>query len=185
MTQKENAFAIPLEGKESFSSRLQKLIGNRSVRAAAKDWGLPTSTINNYLHKGTEPAFKMVLAIAKAEGVSLEWLASGSNETHEELNKNHQVQQSTPEMVDPLRYAWMMVYESLNADEAGALLRVIHKKGVDGIVELATANSLDIELLQLPTEEKERLMALHEAKKGASESGVENTSGGQSQKRVG
>lgn len=167
MSQKENAFAIPLEGKESFSSRLQKLIGDRSVRAAAKDWGLPTSTINNYIHKGTEPALKMVLAIAKAEGVSLEWLASGSNEVFFDSNKAQK--SSTQEIADPLRYAWMQVYESLDADEVSALLRVIHKKGADGIVELATANSLDMELLQLPTEEKERLIALHEAKKGASE----------------
>ncbi len=174
MTQKENSFAIPQEGKESFSSRLQTLIGNRSVRAAAKAWGLPTSTINNYLHKGTEPAFKMVLAIAKAEGVSLEWLANGPNEDESKPNKDQEAQTVTSEKVDPLRYAWMMVYESLDTDEVGALLRAIHKKGVDGIVELAGIGSLDMELLQLPSEEKERLLALHEAKKGASEDNQEN-----------
>lgn len=173
MARKENEFAIPQEGKESFSSRLQKLIGDRSVRAAAKDWGLPTSTVNNYLHKGTEPAFKMVLAIAKAEGVSLEWLANGGDEAQGELNKDHGNQPFT-ETIDPLRYAWMMVYESLDASEVGALLRAIHKKGVDGIVGMASANSLDMELLQLPVEEKERLMALHEAKKGAFEDNQDN-----------
>lgn len=53
MSERSPDFAFVVDGKESFKSRLQHLIGTRSVRAAAKDWGVPVSTINNYLQKNT------------------------------------------------------------------------------------------------------------------------------------
>ncbi|EJZ5966919.1 helix-turn-helix domain-containing protein [Salmonella enterica] len=73
-------FSLVGEGKENFKARLQKLIGTRSVRAAASDWGVPVSTLNNYLHKGTEPSFKVVCLISNKEHVSLNWLAYGQDE---------------------------------------------------------------------------------------------------------
>lgn len=178
-TRKENDFAISDEGKEKIADRLRTLIGKRSVRAAALDWGLSFSTLNNYLTRGTEPSLNVAIKIAHVELVSIEWLATGV----ESERGNGKI--APLESQSAAKIAWLMVLESLDDSEVHALLRAIHKKGVDGIVELATANSLDVELLQLPTEEKERLMALHEAKKGASESCVENDSGDQSQKRAG
>ncbi|QPN37564.1 hypothetical protein I5080_22235 [Salmonella enterica] len=44
------------EGKDSFKERLHLLVGNRSLRAAAKAWDLPYSTLNNYFEKGTIPS---------------------------------------------------------------------------------------------------------------------------------
>ncbi|WP_145491633.1 type 1 periplasmic-binding domain-containing protein [Yersinia rohdei] len=183
---KAKEFTFEAEGKEELKERLRELVGTRSVRAAARDWGLSFSTLNNYLTKSTEPAFTAMQKIAYKERVSLDWIAYGtaSNATTgtahgpSEAAKEHKAK-------GKLTSAWLAVLDSLDENEAQALLRAIHKKGVDGIVQVATANSLDIELLQLPTEEKERLMALHEAKKGASESCVENNSGDQSQKKAG
>lgn len=161
---KERQFAFEGEGKESFRQRLESLIGERSVRSAALEWGLPPSTINNYIHKGTEPALKVVLAIAKAERVSLEWLACGLNKDEKAKNS------SSVHEEDPLKFTWLMIYESLSRDEAEAIIRLIHKEGVKGILASATKEgSIDSTLLHLPQEEKERLLALHEAKKGASE----------------
>ncbi|CNH28230.1 transcriptional regulator [Yersinia pekkanenii] len=183
---KVKEFTFEAEGKEKLKERLRELVGTRSVRAAARDWGLSFSTLNNYLTKSTEPAFTAMQKIAHKERVSLDWLAYGSM-TNTITATNHNLSEAEKEYKarGKLTSAWLAVLDSLDENEAHALLRVIHKKGVDGIVELVTANSLDIELLQLPTEEKERLMALHEAKKGASESCVENNSGDQSQKKVG
>lgn len=161
--QKENKFAIEGEGKESFRQRLESLIGNRSVRSAAQAWNLPPSTINNYLHKGTEPALKVALAIAKAERVSLEWLATG-------LDKVDWTTNSPGNVSDPLKFTWQMIYESLSKEDAEALIRLIHKDGARGILASAgTGEDIDTTLLLLPKEEKERLLALHEAKKGTSE----------------
>lgn len=80
MHQNHSDFSFAGEGKESFRARLQQLIGSRSVRAAANDWGVPVSTLNNYLHKGTEPSFKVVCLISNKEQVSLNWLAYGYDE---------------------------------------------------------------------------------------------------------
>lgn len=64
MTRNDDAFSFVDRGKESFRERLVKLIGNRSVRTAASDWGIPPSTLNNYIHKGTEPSFKIACLIS-------------------------------------------------------------------------------------------------------------------------
>ncbi|EKK8372448.1 XRE family transcriptional regulator [Salmonella enterica] len=87
MQQKENEFAIHGCGKESLATRLRQLIDKyKSARAAARAWGLSFSTLNNYLNRGTEPAFSVMQTIAIKESVSLDWLAFGSNE----LNVSHQ-----------------------------------------------------------------------------------------------
>lgn len=77
-TRKENDFAISEEGKEKIADRLRVLIGKRSVRAAAQDWGLSFSTLNNYLTRGTEPSLNVVIKIANVERVSVEWIATGT-----------------------------------------------------------------------------------------------------------
>ena len=46
-TGKANEIAFDEGRKESFIKRLKSLVGNRSIRAAAKDWGLSFSTLNN------------------------------------------------------------------------------------------------------------------------------------------
>ena len=55
-TGKANEIAFDEGRKESFIKRLKSLVGNRSVRAAAKDWGLSFSTI--YL-EGLNPLFQL------------------------------------------------------------------------------------------------------------------------------
>ncbi|EAB5691630.1 XRE family transcriptional regulator [Salmonella enterica subsp. enterica] len=91
MQQKENEFAIHGSGKENLAIRLRLLIDkHKSARAAAKAWGLSFSTLNNYLNRGTEPAFNVMQAIAIRESVSLDWLAfgvDGVNVSHEQLTE--------------------------------------------------------------------------------------------------
>lgn len=164
MKKKENEFAFHANSKENFRDRLEILIGDRSIRAAAAAWSLPTSTINNYLNKGTEPALKVVMQIANAEGVSLEWLATGLDKAHSATNSP-----KTPPL-DPMRDMWGLIFDTIGRQEAEKLIRAIHQLGVQGILTaIDSTGSLDVALTSLPQEEKERLMALHNAKKGASE----------------
>ncbi|AUZ77091.1 MULTISPECIES: LexA family transcriptional regulator [Aeromonas] len=58
------------------SDRIKEVIGKRSIRQAASDWGLPFATVNNWL-KGAMPALDTIAEISKKEGVSLEWIAYG------------------------------------------------------------------------------------------------------------
>lgn len=180
-TIKESEFAFVDDGKESFRERLKKLIGTRSIRGAARQWGLSFSTLNNYLNKGTEPSFSAIRRIAHVEQVSLDWLAFGAevnlcskNLIHEEHNDH------APSSDNKLTAAWFMVLESTEPEEALKLIKLIHRKGIERVIEEAPGKGssqatqhefteLERALLQLPTEEQERLMALHEAKKGASE----------------
>jgi hypothetical protein len=151
-------------GIGSFKERLKTLIEKKgSVYKASAAWGIPASTLNNYLHKGTEPALKVVLKISNIEGVGLIWLITGS---HEDDNK--------PDVTDrdPLQNAWQMIYQSLDQHQIEGLIKVIHTEGVNGILEMAN-NDINKRLRELPEEEKERLMRLHEAKKGASETSVD------------
>lgn len=136
-TRKENDFAISEEGKEKIADRLRVLIGKRSVRAAAQDWGLSFSTLNNYLTRGTEPSLNVVIKIANVERVSVEWIATGT----EPEKRNDKP--TSPESQSAARIAWLTVLESLDEGEVQALLRAIHKKGVDGIIGMASANCSD------------------------------------------
>lgn len=181
---KDSEFSFELDAKESFKQRLRELIGPRSVRSVARSWGLSFSTLNNYLNRGTDPSLSAVKAIAKAEGVSIDWLASGENHNQSnsiEIKSIDELHINSPN--DKLSYAWLMVLESIEPSEALGLIKLIHRKGIERVIseQLEAASdsqlsSLERELLKLPKEEKERLMALHEAKKGASEgSEVGNT----------
>ncbi|WP_164119804.1 transcriptional regulator [Serratia marcescens] len=128
--------------KESFKQRLQQLIGHRSVRAAARDWGLSVSTLNNYLTKGTEPALKVVQVVAKKERVSLDWLANG-------IESSTLAAPSVPtapsiQNDNHLRNMWLMVLDSLDEPDALALIKAIHRKGVEGLLS-TTAEQEDAE----------------------------------------
>lgn len=77
--QTTNDFSFSQNRKESIQDRIKQLVGTRSLRKAASDWGLPYSTINNYFEKGTTPGLNVVATIAKLENVSLEWLVYGES----------------------------------------------------------------------------------------------------------
>lgn len=122
---------------ELLADRLRFLIGSRSTRAAAKDWQLSYSTLNNYINRGTEPSLSVAMQIARLEGVSVEWLAYGTHNsepprTAKECDTPYQVPSQTE---DSLISAWSMVFQSLNHEERGALLQRIHQAGVGGLLD--------------------------------------------------
>lgn len=128
--------------KEAFKDRLWILIGSRSIRAAAKDWGLAFSTLNNYLTRGTDPALKVVYQIAKVENVELEWLASGVG----------QKQKSAAHDGDPKLAAWVGAYEALTPTEIDRMLKLIQRNGAASLLLLTDSENL--ELLSLSSQSK-------------------------------
>ncbi|WPA91016.1 helix-turn-helix transcriptional regulator [Providencia zhijiangensis] len=128
--------------KETLIERIQELIQGRSIRSVSIEWGLPYSTLNNYLNKGTDPSFKAIQTIAEAEQVSLDWLAFGINKSELEPQK----EKETPKMDRRLmKNSWDMVYESLSTDEISELLKAIHRKGIEGILKTSFMNDDSIE----------------------------------------
>lgn len=61
---------------DGFSDRLKLAINGESTNSFAKKCGMRESTIRGYL-AGSIPSLDKALAISRAAGVSLEWLASG------------------------------------------------------------------------------------------------------------
>lgn len=128
--------------KETLIERIHKLIQGRSIRSVSIEWGLPYSTLNNYLNKGTDPSFKAIQTIAEAERVSLDWLAFGINKSELESIREKEAPKMDRQL---MKNSWDMVYESLSTDEISELLKAIHRKGIEGILKTSFMNDDSIE----------------------------------------
>lgn len=151
MYKKDEDFSFVPEGKDNFRQRLQSLIGNRSVRAAAKDWGVPVSTLNNYIHKGTEPSFKIVCLISNKEQVSLNWLAYGDDDVQQ------QPQQDVPCVGGGVQ-TLIAIWESLDPEEQLQVSRKLGRKGAEVLTQLLNDDNLC--LMQLSGEKREAALLL-------------------------
>jgi len=115
------------------------LIGERSVRAAANDWGIPFSTLNNYLTKDTDPALSNVQSIAYMEQVSLDWLVNGSS--GRVSKPSHEAASSNETSTSPLQPIWLSMLDAMSNDDALALVRLVHRKGIERLLALTEDNS--------------------------------------------
>ncbi|WP_105492320.1 helix-turn-helix domain-containing protein [Escherichia coli] len=132
MTENDDAFSLVDRGKESFRERLVKLIGGRSVRTAASDWGIPPSTLNNYIHKGTEPSFKIVCLISDKERVSLNWLAYGEELTATANSLSNQTAQPSPDITNELANELL---KRASTEDKELLINAICDMGIKGILK--------------------------------------------------
>ncbi|MEM9908087.1 MAG: LexA family transcriptional regulator [Cyanobacteria bacterium P01_D01_bin.44] len=62
---------------DDFPSRLKKVVGDKSIRSFARECGFSDTVLRQYLNGNSEPTRPVLLAIARAADVSLEWLAAG------------------------------------------------------------------------------------------------------------
>ncbi|EPO2452344.1 hypothetical protein ACT7LO_002682 [Providencia rettgeri] len=120
----------PLTTKNAFKERLKILIGNRSIRTAAKDWGLSFSTLNNYLTKDTDPALSTIQSIATQENVSLDWLVNGQTQEDGAPSTN-----TENDSKSELSSIWYMLFNIMTTEQINQLIRIITTKGIDGILE--------------------------------------------------
>lgn len=60
-----------------FSERLKSIVPSGSGRDFAKKAGVGYSTVHNYLQAVSSPTLENLVLLAKAGGVSVEWLATG------------------------------------------------------------------------------------------------------------
>ncbi|MEX9874632.1 transcriptional regulator [Providencia rettgeri] len=131
-----------LTTRSAFKERLKILIGNRSIRTAAKDWGLSFSTLNNYLTKDTDPALSTIQSIATQENVSLDWLVNGLDQGGETLSTN-----TDNDSKRELSSVWNMLFNIMTTEQVNQLIRIITTKGIDGILE-SKSNACDYNLDQ-------------------------------------
>lgn len=154
MDEKENNFAFQNEGKESIEERLRKLIGNRSVRAAAKDWGLSFSTLNNYLTRGTEPSLNVAVKISHVEHVTIEWLATGMDNPFTQKKMDEQTLSNSSDL--DRRLTELLSF--LRDNEKQELIESLIRKGIETILYLLDEDN--IKLLQLDRVVKAKILGL-------------------------
>lgn len=65
------------ESVEQFSERLKSIVPSGTGRDFAKKAGIGYSTVHNYLQAVSSPTLENLVLLAKAGGVSVEWLATG------------------------------------------------------------------------------------------------------------
>ncbi|MNB98983.1 putative HTH-type transcriptional regulator [compost metagenome] len=69
------------ESVVQFSERLKSIVPSGSGREFAKRAGIGYSTVHNYLQAVSSPTLENLVLLAKAGGVSVEWLATGKEFT--------------------------------------------------------------------------------------------------------
>ncbi|MCF6970389.1 helix-turn-helix domain-containing protein [Klebsiella variicola] len=176
--EKETEFALDEDEKESISVRIRQLIGTRTVRMAAREWGLSFSTLNNYLTRGTEPSLNVAIKIANVEGVSVEWLATGEHpptSSNDRPRKGAAASTSKRDEVSPPQeaesMAWNVILNALDKDERALLINSFVTIGARRIIRMiCKINDVNSYWQDLTNEEKERLIRVNEQmKKGTSE----------------
>lgn len=156
-------------GINRFPDRLReamKIAEIPSNNQLAKITELSEATIRKYLKGETYPTLDRLALLADACSCSLSWLAAGDGDTEGfSIKKNESHGYNNDRRVSEVEN----ILSYLTDEQKVKFLRVIYTKGVAAILSLDDA--FDAQFLALPDSEKERLMALHEAKKGASEGG--------------
>ncbi|MCR3911090.1 MULTISPECIES: LexA family transcriptional regulator [Aeromonas] len=72
----EKALKVDFD-QSSFSERLNKVIGNEPLRAFARRADMSDSGLKRYLYEGTIPPIDRALNLARAGGVTFDWLVFG------------------------------------------------------------------------------------------------------------
>lgn len=160
MAEKQETLAFTGDSKESLKERLYQLMGRRSVRQAAQDWGLPFSTLNNYLTKGTEPSLKNIQQIANKEQVSLMWIASGETGDLAKVD-GYQAKASVEKAEQPNTSGYQtlqVVWDNLDKEERSKLVHLLGRKGADVLSLLLNEDALS--LLQLSGDSRKAAVLL-------------------------
>lgn len=182
---KEQDRSFMEEEKEPVIYRIFQLVERYPSRSkAAEAWGINLNTLQNYYkRKDIEPTpRKAVLTkIAEHEGVSLDWLLTGDNTNSNaspikknEMNEHaYSIEHGSTFQLNNMDLKLAELFSVLSVDEKEQIISLLIRKGVEIVLTLTEQTSL--QLLLLPEEEKKRLIALHEAKKGASQSSIESS----------
>lgn len=74
---------VPLSSNQkgtTFSERLRKAIGDKSIRQFATECGISYGAMHKYFTGVTQPTLDNLVTLAKTTGVSLSWLATGEED---------------------------------------------------------------------------------------------------------
>jgi hypothetical protein len=125
------------ESKETMKDRLLHLIGTRSRRQAADDWGIKYATLNNYLTaRESQPRPNVVKQIADAEGVDSNWILYGVSSQEKETAR------ATPLKANVQFICDMM--SVLSESETESLRNVLIREGIKTLLALTEEDNLHL-----------------------------------------
>ncbi|EBC1522417.1 helix-turn-helix transcriptional regulator [Salmonella enterica] len=128
---KENDFSFPGIQKESVRERIKLLMRGRSKSAVAKLWGLPFSTLNNYFEKDAIPSLQVASQIAAVEGVTIDWLVSGTESQQTQTQSLPQQQQQYDVVRDKDVQIILAIWQGLEPKEREDLSKLLSRRGGD------------------------------------------------------
>ncbi|CAI2525472.1 Uncharacterised protein [Serratia ficaria] len=148
--------SFPDLNKETIKDRLLQLIGTRSRRQAAEDWGVKYATLNNYLTaRGSKPRPNVVKQIAECEGVDSDWILFGAGDGNDESKQGA----GSNAYRGNIQFICDMM-SVLTDDETDLLRKVLMREGIKTLLSLTEEDNLDLLHLN-PTRKKAALMLKH------------------------
>lgn len=141
---KKNAFdenSFFMIKKELITTRLKELAKKGKTREVAEKWGVSPSTLDRYINKGSMPSLDRAISIAIAEGVSLQWLATGSEAQQEQENKDYVENED-----------WNRVLNIMNQSDSDKLLGAVVARGVNNLVLPEKTLNIALLIKDLPDE---------------------------------
>lgn len=125
------------ESKETMKDRLLHLIGSRSRRQAADDWGIKYATLNNYLTaRKSQPRPNVVKQIAEAEGVDSNWILYGTSNATKETARGIPLKVNVQFICDMMSV--------LSESETESLKNVLIREGVKTLLALTEEDNLHL-----------------------------------------
>ncbi|BEN61944.1 transcriptional regulator [Serratia marcescens] len=151
MSNSSDEISFLSESKETMKDRLLQLIGTRSRRQAAEDWGIKYATLNNYLTaRESLPRPNVVKQIADAEGVDSNWILYGAS------NSNKETTSGTPLNANVQFICDMM--SVLSESETESLRNVLIREGIKTLLALTEEDNLH--LINLNQKQKKAALML-------------------------
>ncbi|MFT8209634.1 MAG: hypothetical protein ACMZI0_01540 [Symbiopectobacterium sp.] len=148
---KERKGTFQEQDKEPVIARLAQLIRRHPSRsAAARIWGININTLNSYFKSESNPPMpreNLLSRIAESEGVSLEWLKTGLDESPK-----------TPGITSYFGDCLSEMLSFLTQEERRQLASVLARKGVETVLYLLDEDN--IRLLQLDRVVKAKILGM-------------------------
>ncbi|ECH2067079.1 hypothetical protein LU037_003867 [Salmonella enterica] len=148
---KEPQGSFPGQGKEPIIERIFKLVERYPSRnAAARAWGINEGTLKNYYNRKEitpTPRYNQLKKIAECEGVSLEWLQTGSGEEPKDsIKKNVPIRSASG--VSDLDARILDLLSFLDDREKQRLIDVLGRKGAEHSLILLDSDIAELHALE-------------------------------------
>jgi len=159
--------SFPSETKEPVINRVFKLVDRYPSRSeAARAWGMKVSTLQNYYKRKDitpTPRKAQLIKIAEQEGVSIEWLLTGTGDVSMKKNKKSEINElkTSKHLTTHKGKADEKILELLSflsEDEKEKILEVLVRKGIDTVLYLLDEDN--IKLLKMDRVMKEKVLGL-------------------------